>query len=78
MVAVAMANPNGDNAGWDVYKRQALDRIGDEIEKSDKEKIKQIVANNEIYKNENQHMIKLDVYKRQLLHWPYQYLWKRR
>lgn len=39
----------------------ALDRIGDEIEKSDKEKIKQIVANNEIYKDENQHLFNLIV-----------------
>lgn len=39
----------------------ALDRIGDEIEKSDKEKIKQIVANDEIYKDENQHLFNLIV-----------------
>ena len=39
----------------------AFDRIGDEIEKSDKEKIKQIVANNEIYKDENQHLFNLIV-----------------
>lgn len=39
----------------------ALDRIGDEIEKSDKEEIKQIVANDEIYKDENQHLFNLIV-----------------
>ena len=39
----------------------ALDRIGDEIEKSDKEKIKQIVTNDEIYKDENQHLFNLIV-----------------
>ena len=39
----------------------ALDRIGDEIEKIDKEKIKEIVANDEIYKDENQHLFNLIV-----------------
>lgn len=39
----------------------ALDRIGDEIEKTDKEKIKEIVANDEIYKDENQHLFNLIV-----------------
>lgn len=38
-----------------------LDRIGDEIEKTDKEKIKEIVANDEIYKDENQHLFNLIV-----------------
>lgn len=39
----------------------ALDRIGDEIESSDKEKIKQLVANEEIYREENQHLFNLIV-----------------
>lgn len=39
----------------------ALDRIGDEIEQADKEKIKQFVANDEIYKDENQHLFNLIV-----------------
>lgn len=39
----------------------ALDRIGDEIESSDKEKIKHLVSNEEIYKDENQHLFNLIV-----------------
>ncbi len=39
----------------------ALDRIGDEIEKTDKEIIREIVANKDIYKDENQHLFNLIV-----------------
>ena len=57
-------NPTEIDKGINIDKETlniALDRIGDEIEKSDKEKIKQIVANNEIYKDENQHLFNLIV-----------------
>lgn len=39
----------------------ALDRIGDEIEQSDKEKIKQIASNDDIYNDENRHLFNLIV-----------------
>lgn len=39
----------------------ALDRIGDEIEASDKAKIKELVSNEEIYKNENEYLLNLIV-----------------
>lgn len=37
----------------------ALDRIGEEIETSDKIKIKELVANGEIYKDNNEHLLNL-------------------
>lgn len=51
----------------------ALDRIGDEIENSDKEKIKEIVDSGDIYRSENQHLFNLIVnlissYERQNTH----------